>query len=76
MALPLMGVRLRWRGDGDHAMGLSFMHDGRPPPAEGHSHVDSWLDPSGMIGVRDHEKDLRLEARRTVKWHEGLIHWA
>jgi hypothetical protein len=70
MLLPLIGGRLRRRDAGDHGMGPSFMGDRRPPPAEEYDHVGQWLASSGMIDVRDHEKDTSLGGRRTAKWHE------
>jgi len=73
MLLPLIGARLRRRSARAHEIGSSFTPDRWPPPAEEHSHVGSWLYPSGMIGVRDHGKDVPLGARETVKWYEGSI---
>jgi hypothetical protein len=43
-------------------MGPSFMRDRRPPPAEEHDHIGPWFDSSGMIDVRDHEKDTSIRA--------------
>jgi hypothetical protein len=79
--LRRLAVRLRGRDARDPRTGASFMVDRRPPHAEGHTHIESWLYPSGMIDVRDHQR-MHPSGRRghpyglkdTAKWHEGCPH--